>query len=84
MANHKSSLKRIRQERAQRLFNRYYAKTMRGAVRKLRLTTDKSEAIAQLPKVTKILDKLAKVNIIHKNKASNLKSKLTLFVNKMA
>jgi len=83
MANHKSSLKRIRQERSKRLFNRYYAKTMRSAVRKLRATTDKSEAEAILPKVTKMLDKLAKVNIIHKNKASNLKSKLTVFVNKM-
>jgi len=84
MANHKSSFKRIRQEKSKRLFNRYYAKTMRNAVRKLRATTDKSEAEAILPKVTKILDKLAKVNIIHKNKASNLKSKLTIFVNKMA
>lgn len=84
MANHKSSLKRIRQERSKRLFNRYYAKTMRTAVRNLRATTDKNEATAILPKVTKILDKLAKVNVIHKNKASNLKSKLTLFVNKMA
>jgi len=83
MANHKSSLKRIRQEQSRRLFNRYYAKTMRSAVRKLRATTDKSEAEAILPKVTKMLDKLAKVNIIHKNKASNLKSKLTVFVNKM-
>ncbi|MFA6831467.1 MAG: 30S ribosomal protein S20 [Bacteroidaceae bacterium] len=84
MANHKSSLKRIRQERSKRLFNRYYAKTMRTAVRNLRATTDKNEATAILPKVTKILDKLAKVNVIHKNKASNLKSKLTIFVNKMA
>ncbi len=84
MANHKSSLKRIRQEQSRRLFNRYYAKTMRSAVRKLRATTDKSEAEAMLPKVTKMLDKLAKVNIIHKNKASNLKSKLTVLVNKMA
>ena len=84
MANHKSSLKRIRQEETRRLHNRYYAKTMRNAVRKLRSTTDKEEATAMYPGVVKILDKLAKVNIIHKNKASNLKSKLALHVNRLA
>jgi small subunit ribosomal protein S20 len=84
MANHKSSIKRIRQEEKRRLHNRYYAKTMRNAVKKLRSTTEKAEATALLPKVTKMLDKLAKVNIIHKNKASNLKSKLAVYVNKLA
>jgi small subunit ribosomal protein S20 len=84
MANHKSSLKRIRQEQKRRLHNRYYAKTMRNAVRKLRATTEKNEAVELLPKVVKMLDKLAKVNIIHKNKAANLKSKLALYVNKLA
>ena len=84
MANHKSSIKRIRQEEKRRLHNRYYAKTMRNAVRKLRSTTEKTEAAALLPKVAKMLDKLAKVNIIHKNKASNLKSKLAVYVNKLA
>lgn len=84
MANHKSSLKRIRQEEKRRLHNRYYAKTMRNAVRKLRATTEKGEAIALLPRVAKMLDKLAKTNIIHKNKANNLKSKLALYVNKLA
>ncbi|MDY5814422.1 MAG: 30S ribosomal protein S20 [Bacteroides sp.] len=84
MANHKSSLKRIRQEEKRRLHNRYYAKTMRNAVRKLRATTEKGEAIALLPRVAKMLDKLAKTNIIHKNKANNLKSKLALHVNKLA
>ena len=79
MANHKSSLKRIRQEETRRLHNRYYGKTMRNAVRKLRATTDKAEAVAMYPGITKMLDKLAKVNIIHKNKASNLKSKLALY-----
>lgn len=83
MANHKSSLKRIRQEEKRRLHNRYYAKTMRNAVRKLRATTEKGEAIALLPRVAKMLDKLAKTNIIHKNKANNLKSKLALHVNKL-
>lgn len=83
MANHKSALKRIRQEEKRRLHNRYYGKTMRNAVRKLRATTDKNEAVALYPSVTKILDKLAKTNVIHKNKANNLKSKLALYINKL-
>ena len=64
--------------------NRYYAKTARNAVRKLRATTDKAEAAAQLPKVSSMLDKLAKKNVIHANKAANLKSKLSKLVNKIA
>lgn len=84
MANHKSSLKRIRQEETRRLHNRYYGKTMRNAVRKLRATTDKKEAVAMYPGITKMLDKLAKTNVIHKNKANNLKSKLALYINKLA
>ncbi|MGL4519935.1 MAG: 30S ribosomal protein S20 [Phocaeicola sp.] len=84
MANHKSSIKRIRQEEKRRLHNRYYAKTMRNAVKKLRATTDKAEAIALFPGVQKMLDKLAKRNIIHKNKASNLKSKLSARISKLA
>ncbi|MBP6064577.1 30S ribosomal protein S20 [Bacteroides sp.] len=84
MANHKSSLKRIRQEETRRIHNRYYGKTMRNAVRKLRSTTDKAEAIAMYPSISKMVDKLAKVNIIHKNKASNLKSKLAIYINKLA
>ncbi|MBO5707238.1 MAG: 30S ribosomal protein S20 [Bacteroidaceae bacterium] len=83
MANHKSSLKRIRQEQKRRLHNRYYAKTMRNAVRKLRATTNKEEATELYPSVQKALDKLAKVNIIHKNKASNLKSKLAKHIQKL-
>ncbi|MCQ2360889.1 MAG: 30S ribosomal protein S20 [Paludibacteraceae bacterium] len=83
MANHKSSEKRIRQTETRRLHNRYYAKTMRNAVRDLRATREKSEAEAMLPKVSAMLDKLAKINVIHANKASNLKSKLALFINKM-
>ncbi|MEA4840284.1 MAG: 30S ribosomal protein S20 [Bacteroidales bacterium] len=83
MANHKSSLKRIRQTLTKRLHNRYYAKTARNAVRELRLTTEKEAAVAMLPKVTSILDKLAKKNVIHKNKAANLKSKLAKGVNKL-
>ena len=77
MANHKSSLKRIRQEKVRTLHNKYYAKTMRNAVRKLRATTDKQAALKLYPTVQKMLDKLAKTNIIHKNKAANLKSSLT-------
>lgn len=77
MANHKSSLKRIRQEKVRTLHNKYYAKTMRNAVRKLRATTDKEAALKLYPTVQKMLDKLAKTKIIHKNKAANLKSSLT-------
>lgn len=84
MANHQSSKKRIRQTEKRRLQNRFYAKVARNAVRKLRASSNKNEASAMLPKVSSMLDKLAKRNIIHKNKASNLKSKLTLHVNRLA
>jgi small subunit ribosomal protein S20 len=84
MANHKSALKRIRQSNARRLHNRYYAKTARNAVKNLRTTEDKNEAQALYPKVSSLLDRLAKKNIIHKNKAANLKSKLAKYVNKLA
>lgn len=84
MANHASSIKRIRQINARNLRNRYYAKTARNAVRALRATTDKAQASAMLPKVSAMLDKLAKRNIIHRNKAGNLKSKLARLVNKLA
>lgn len=83
MANHESSVKRIRQEKKRTLHNRYYAKTMRNAVRKLRAITDKEEALKLYPSVQKMLDKLAKTNIIHKNKASNLKSKLACHISKL-
>jgi small subunit ribosomal protein S20 len=83
MANHKSSLKRIRQTLKKRLMNRYYAKTTRNAVRDLRATTEKEAAAALLPKVSSMLDRLAKKNVIHKNKAANLKSKLAQGVNKL-
>jgi small subunit ribosomal protein S20 len=76
MANHQSSLKRIRQTSTRCLQNRYYAKTTRNAVKKLRLTTNSDEAVKLYPNVCSMLDKLAKKNVIHKNKASNLKSKL--------
>ena len=84
MANHKSSLKRIRQDKKRQLHNKYYAKTMRNAVRKLRAMTNKEEAAKLYPTVQKMLDKLAKTNIIHRNKAANLKSKMTKHVAKLA
>ena len=84
MANHKSSIKRIRQINARRLHNKYYAKTARNAVRNLRATHDKAVATEALPKVSAMLDKLAKRGIIHQNKSANLKSKLAKHVNALA
>ncbi|MEE4178715.1 MAG: 30S ribosomal protein S20 [Bacteroides sp.] len=83
MANHKSAQKRIRSNNAKRLRNRYYAKTTRNAVKRLRNTTEKQDALEKLPRVISLVDKLAKRNVIHKNKASNLKSSLMRHVNKM-
>lgn len=83
MANHKSCEKRIRQTKARTLRNKYYAKTMRNAVRKLRAMTDKEEAVKLYPEVQKMLDKLAKRNIIHTNKAANIKSSLSLHIQKL-
>ena len=77
MANHKSALKRIRSSETKRLRNRYQHKTARNAIKKLRNTEDAKEAATLLPSVVSMIDKLAKRNIIHKNKASNLKSSLT-------
>lgn len=84
MANHKSSLKRIRQTKVRTLHNKYYAKTMRNAVRKLRSMTNKDEALKLYPVVQAMLDKLAKNNIIHANKAANLKSGLAKHVATLA
>lgn len=84
MANHKSSLKRIRQTKVKTLHNKYYAKTMRNAVRKLRGMNDKDEALKLYPVVQAMLDKLAKKNIIHANKAANLKSGLTKHIAALA
>jgi len=84
MANHKSSLKRIRQTTTRSLRNRYHAKTARNAVKKLRFTTDKNEATTLYPRVCSMLDKLAKKNVIHKNKAGNLKAKLSKHVHALA
>ncbi|ALI99722.1 30S ribosomal protein S20 [Rufibacter tibetensis] len=84
MANHKSALKRIRSNNAKRLLNRYQAKTTRTFVKRLRNTTDKAEAQELFKTVSGMLDKLAKKNVIHKNKAANNKSKLARFVNTLA
>ncbi len=83
MANHKSALKRVRQSEKKRVHNKYYAKTTRNLINVVRSTTDKAEAEALLPKVSSMLDRLSKRNIIHNNKAANLKSKLTKFVAKL-
>lgn len=83
MANHKSAIIRIRSNNAKRLRNKYYHKTMRNAMRKLRGLTSKKEATALLPKLVSMLDKLSKKNVIHKNKAGNLKGKVQVFVNKL-
>ncbi len=84
MANHQSALKRIRQTETRTTHNRYYAKTMRNAVRKFRLLNDHKEAAKELPMLHTMIDKLAKRNIIHKNKAGNLKSSLTNFASNLA
>ncbi|MFZ1706156.1 MAG: 30S ribosomal protein S20 [Saprospiraceae bacterium] len=83
MAHHASSKKRIRQDLKIRLRNRYYKKTARTSIAKLRKMTEKADAQAFLPKVVSMVDKLAKKNTWHKNKASNLKSKLSKFVNSL-
>ena len=80
MANHKSAIKRIRSNDKKRLRNRFQHKTARNAIRKLRNVTTKKEANKQFPGVVSLVDKLAKKNIIHSNKAANLKSKLARFV----
>ncbi|AYN68851.1 30S ribosomal protein S20 [Euzebyella marina] len=80
MANHKSALKRIRRNEAVRLRNRYQHKTARNAIKKLRGEENKKDAEALLPSVVSMIDRLAKRNIIHSNKAANLKSKLAKHV----
>lgn len=83
MAHHLSAKKRIRQNEKRRVHNKYYARSARNAIKKLRSTKEKEAAAEMLPKVSSILDRLAKKNIIHRNKASNLKSKLTQHVNSL-
>ena len=83
MAHHLSAKKRIRQTESKRVKNKYYARTTRTAVKKLRDTTDKVAATEQYSEVVSMLDRLTKNNVIHKNKASNLKSKLAKHVNSL-
>lgn len=84
MAHHKSALKRIRQDARIRLRNRYYKKSARTAIAKLRAMTDAKDAATFLPKVISMIDKIAKRNTWHNNKASNLKSKLMKHVSSLA
>ncbi len=84
MANHASADKRNRQSERRRLHNKYYAKTTRNAIRALRNSENKQAAEADAPKVYAMIDKLAKIGVIHKNKAANLKSGLALYINKLA
>ncbi|MBJ6118738.1 30S ribosomal protein S20 [Pontibacter sp. BT310] len=84
MANHKSALKRIRANNAKRLRNRYQAKTTRTFIKKLKNTTEHAEAQELYKTVSSMIDRLAKKNIIHKNKAAHNKSKLAKFVNTLA
>jgi len=84
MANHKSALKRIRSNEKKRVLNRYQHKTTRNAIKAIRMATVKQEAADKLSGVISMIDKLAKKNIIHKNKAANLKSSLTKHVAKLA
>ncbi|WP_264558164.1 30S ribosomal protein S20 [Flavobacterium sp. N2270] len=83
MANHKSALKRIRSTEKKRVLNKYQHKTTRNAIKAIRIATEKTEALAKLPSVFSMIDRLAKKNIIHSNKAANLKSKLTKHVAKL-
>lgn len=83
MANHQSALKRIRQNEKRRTHNKYYAKTMRNALRNFRALSDKKEAEENVSKLTSLIDQLVKKNIIHKNKAANLKSKMAKQVSSM-
>jgi len=83
MANHKSTLKRIRSDKSKALINKYQHKTTRNAIRRLRALEDKKEAEALFPSVVSMIDKIAKKNIIHKNKAANLKSGLAAHIAKL-
>ena len=84
MANHKSAIKRIRANAAKRDLNRYQHKTARNIVKTIRKATSKDEALKLLTNAFSALDKLAKRNVIHKNKAGNVKSSLQKHVNSVA
>jgi small subunit ribosomal protein S20 len=84
MAHHASAIKRIRQSAVRRLRNRYYVKTTRNIIKKLRTTTNKTEAQELYKKAASMVDRLAKSGVIHKNNASNKKSKLAKYVNHLS
>lgn len=84
MANHKATKKDVRQNKARNERNRYYGKTTRNAIRELKAISDNAAAGEKIPAVISMIDKLAKRNVIHKNKAANLKSKLVKKVNALA
>ncbi len=84
MANHASAKKSYRQSERQRLHNKYYAKSTRNAIRAIRNTAAKKAAEEGAPKVYAMIDKLAKIGVIHKNKAANLKSGIAVYINKLA
>ena len=84
MANHKSAKKRVRQNLKRRVHSRFYKKTARTAIKRLRILESKEEATSFLPKVISMIDRLAKKNLFHKNKAANLKGSLTRYVNSLA
>ncbi|NNC85473.1 MAG: 30S ribosomal protein S20 [Bacteroidia bacterium] len=83
MANHKSSIKRIRQTKTRTLRNKVQSKSMRNALKEIRSMTDKKKAQTEMPKLFSMLDRLAKKNLIHKNKAANLKSEVAVHINKL-
>ncbi len=84
MANHSATKKDVRQSRKRNERNRYHGKTTRNAIRDLKVIDSKASASEKIPSVLSMIDKLAKRGIIHKNKAANLKSKLTRNVNSLA
>ena len=83
MANHKSALKRIRNSEVKRLRNRYQHKTTRNAMKKFVETSDKKEADKLFSGVISMIDKLAKKNVIHNNKAANLKSNMNKHIDSL-
>lgn len=84
MANTKNAQKAMRQAEKRRTNNRLQAKTTRNAIKKLRLSTKKDEALKNLPEVLSLVDKLAKRGVIHKKKADNLKSGLAKKINSLS
>jgi len=83
MANHKSASVIMVNNIDFFILDKYFAKTTRNLIKKLRGTTEKAEAEELYPQVVSMIDKLAKKNIVHKSKANNLKSKLAKHVSNL-